>query len=99
MAKTESKRTGPVLAGTAVIIFLLRQKIRAAVVAVVESLDSLFGATNNSTKVLMWCVAGILIGAIYGSAAAIKKYRLPKKEVLLPAGALVLFILISQLSR
>ncbi len=95
MMKTESKKWSQIIVIGIVVLLLFRKFIFAGVVAVIQLFDVFFGASNPSIQVIMWVIGGALIGGIYGSAAAIKKYRIPQKELLLPAGALALFILIS----
>lgn len=56
--------------------------------------DNLLKLNNAVPPVFMWCILGLFTGLIYGSVVALKKYRLTLKVVLIPATAMLLFLVV-----
>jgi len=55
-------------------------------------IDSLLFISQSIPPVVMWMFFGLLIGVVYGSFIAIKKYRLDLKLLVYPIGILVITI-------
>ncbi|WP_025763910.1 hypothetical protein [Dyadobacter tibetensis] len=64
------------------------------------SIDSFLLISNSIPPIIMWMVLGLLLGLIFGSLVAIKKYRLDYKLLIYPiAVVLLLLAVIYGLSR
>lgn len=55
-------------------------------------IDSLLFISHSIPPVIMWMLFGLLIGIIYGSFIAIKKYKLDFKLLVYPIGVLVIIL-------
>ncbi len=78
----------------ALLIFLFRETLGRKSFEIFVFLDNLLKFAQSLPPFISWILPGLLLGAIYGSIVAWKKYKLNFKINLLPIGAFAVILLL-----
>ncbi|MDQ6480682.1 hypothetical protein [Dyadobacter sp. LHD-138] len=84
-----------VLVLTVFVVYVMRNFLGRFSAFFFVPIDNLLFISHSISPVLMWMIFGLLIGSVYGSFIAIKKYKLDYKLLVYPALVLLIgFVLI-----
>ncbi len=89
-----------ILALAVFIVYVMRNFLGRLSAFFFVPIDNLLFVSQSIPPVVMWMILGLLIGLVYGSFIAIKKYKLDYKLLVYPALALLIgvsFILVASL--
>lgn len=74
------------------VVYVMRNLLGRVSAFFIVPMDNLLFISHRIPPVLMWMIFGLLVGLVYGSFVAIKKYKLDYKQLIAPVVALIILI-------